>query len=150
MNLRTLGLAVLALWWWTASSTNSIDTSSTAYADLFHTAGVRHGVDAELLAAVGYCESGHNPAARSPAGAEGLMQFMPATAAAYGVDPWDPASAIDWAARYLADSTTELGTADPALLAASYNAGRGAVARHGGVPPYAETRRYVDCVTNQL
>jgi len=148
MNLRTLTVAVLVLWWWTTTPVTSIGQG--AYSEQFHTAGERHGVDPELLAAIGHCESGYNPAARSPAGAQGLMQFMPATAAAYGVDPWDPASAIDGAARYLADSARQLGTRDPAVLAASYNAGRGAVTRHQGVPPYAETRRYVACVTNRL
>ncbi|MEL6984582.1 MAG: transglycosylase SLT domain-containing protein, partial [Actinomycetota bacterium] len=91
MNLRTLALAALLLWWWTTNPGASMGQG--AYSELFQTAGGRHGVDAELLAAIGHCESGYNPAARSPAGAEGLMQFMPATAAAYGVDPWDPASA---------------------------------------------------------
>ncbi len=123
--------------------------ASGDYSALFNEAGARHGVDPALLSAIGHCESGYNPSARSPAGAQGLMQFMPGTAADYGVDPWDPASAIDGAARYLADSTDRFGT-DPALLAASYNAGPGAVARHGGVPPYRETRNYVACVTARL
>jgi len=162
MNLRVL--AVLAVWWWLATQTPSLPspadlvtpagsastTAPDAYAGLFDTAGARHGVDPVLLAAIGHCESGYNPNARSAAGAQGLMQFMPATAASYGIDPWDPAEAIDGAARYLADSTTQLDTTDPALLAASYNAGRGAVTRHGGVPPFAETRRYVECVTGRL
>ncbi len=166
MNLRIL--AALVLWWWLATQKPSLPgpadlatgltspTSSPAsdapdrYAALFDRAGARHGIDPDLLAAIGHCESGYNPRATSPAGAQGLMQFMPATATAYGVDPWDPDSAIDGAARYLADSTRQLDTTDPALLAASYNAGPGAVARHNGVPPYAETRRYVDCVTNRL
>jgi soluble lytic murein transglycosylase-like protein len=69
------------------------------------------------------------------------MQFMPATAASMGVDPWDPASAVDGAARYLRASLDQFGSTE--LAVASYNAGRGAVARHGGIPPYPETRNYV-------
>ena len=72
------------------------------------------------------------------------MQFMPATAQEMGVDPWDPASAIDGAARYLRNSLDRFGSVD--LAVASYNAGPGAVARHGGIPPYPETQNYVRTV----
>lgn len=111
------------------------------YQALFTDAGRRWNVDPRLLAAIAQAESGFNPDAKSPAGAQGLMQFMPATAAEMGVDPWDPASAIDGAARYLRTSLDRFGSTE--LAVASYNAGRGAVARYGGVPPYRETRAYV-------
>lgn len=115
-----------------------------SYQPLFEEAGRRWNVDPALLAAVARAESNFNPTAVSPAGAQGLMQFMPATAAEMGVDPWNPASAIDGAARYLRTSLDAFG--DTTLAIASYNAGRGAVTRHGGVPPYRETRDYVEKV----
>ncbi len=115
------------------------------YADLFTQAGSRHGVSPALLAAVAKTESNFNSAAVSPAGARGLMQFMPATAAGLGVDPANPASAIDGAARYLRSLTDRFGSTDLAL--AAYNAGPGTVSRHGGIPPYPETKDYVRKVT---
>ncbi|MEX5720714.1 NlpC/P60 family protein [Geodermatophilus maliterrae] len=116
------------------------------YADLFTAAGARHGVDPALLAAVAKVESGFDSSAVSSAGATGLMQFMPATARGLGVDPSDPASSIDGAARYLRQLTDRFGSTDLAL--AAYNAGPGAVARAGGIPPYAETQSYVRKVTS--
>jgi hypothetical protein len=114
------------------------------YADLFARAGARHGVDASLLAAVASQESSFNASAVSPAGAQGLMQFMPATAKGLGVDALDPTSAIDGAARYLSSLTKQFGSTDLAL--AAYNAGPGTVTRYGGIPPYAETQNYVRAV----
>ncbi len=116
----------------------------TPYAELFESAGRRHDVDPALLAAVARAESAFDPTAVSPVGAQGLMQFMPATAEEMGVDPWDPASAIDGAARYLRNSLDRFGSVD--LAVASYNAGPGAVARYGGIPPYPETQNYVRTV----
>jgi peptidoglycan DL-endopeptidase CwlO len=111
------------------------------YADLFTRAGARYGVDASLLAAVASQESSFNASAVSPAGAQGLMQFMPATAKGLGVNALDPTSAIDGAARYLSSLTKQFGSTDLAL--AAYNAGPGTVTRYGGVPPYTETQNYV-------
>ena len=111
------------------------------YSDLFARAASRHGVDASLLAAVAQQESSFNASAVSPAGAQGLMQFMPATAKGLGVNPLDPASAIDGAAKYLSSLTQQFGSTDLAL--AAYNAGPGTVTRHGGIPPYPETQNYV-------
>lgn len=111
------------------------------YRDLFLAAGQRHGVDPLLLAAVARAESGYDPTAVSPAGAQGLMQIMPATAAGLGVDALDPAQAVDGAARYLAEQLESFGTVELAL--AAYNAGPGNVRRHGGIPPFTETRTYV-------
>lgn len=117
------------------------------YADLFARAGSRHGVDPALLAAVAQQESGFDASAVSSAGAQGLMQFMPATARGLGVDPFDPASAVDGAARYLADLTERFGSTGLGL--AAYNAGPGTVSRHGGIPPYAETQNYVRSVLSR-
>lgn len=122
-----------------AGSAASLD--GAPYRELFESAGRRWNVDPALLAAVARTESGFDPGAVSPAGAQGLMQFMPATASEMGVDPWDPASAIDGAARYLRNSLDRFGSAELAI--ASYNAGPGAVARFDGVPPYPETQNYV-------
>nr|WP_204331737.1 NlpC/P60 family protein [Geodermatophilus sabuli] len=121
--------------------------SGVPYADLFTRAGNRHGVDPALLAAVASQESGFDSRAVSPAGAQGLMQFMPATARGLGVDPLDPASAVDGAARYLSQLTGQFGSTELGL--AAYNAGPGTVSRYGGIPPYAETQNYVRAVTSK-
>lgn len=119
------------------------------YAGLFEAAGARHGVDPALLAAVAKAESSFDPAAVSRSGAEGLMQLMPGTAAALGVtDSFDPAQAVDGAARLLKDHLARFGTVELAL--AAYNAGPGAVTRHGGVPPYRETQEYVKKIVETL
>ncbi|MGY1723146.1 transglycosylase SLT domain-containing protein [Blastococcus sp. SYSU DS0533] len=117
------------------------------YADLFQRAASKHGVDAALLAAVAKQESGFNTSAVSPAGAQGLMQFMPATARGLGVDALDPSSAIDGAARYLSSLTRQFGSTELAL--AAYNAGPGTVSRYGGIPPYPETQNYVRSVMSK-
>jgi cell wall-associated NlpC family hydrolase len=119
--------------------------ASTPFASLFESAGARYGVEPSLLAAVATQESAFNPRAVSHAGAQGLMQLMPATAAGLGVtNSFDPAQAVDGAARLLRDLLREFGRVDHAL--AAYNAGPGAVHRYNGVPPYAETQKYVPAV----
>jgi hypothetical protein len=108
---------------------------------LLRSAG-RHGVSAALLAAQIIAESNFNPYAVSPAGARGISQFMPATAAAYGLrDPFDPVASIDAQARMMSELLERFGSTRLAL--AAYNAGPGAVAGCGCVPPYAETQGYV-------
>lgn len=99
------------------------------------------GIDPKLLAALTWSESGFNPAAVSGAGAVGLTQLMPATAAGLGVDPSDPAQNLTGGARYLAGQLQRFGRLDLAL--AAYNAGPSAVTKVGGVPPYPETQAYV-------
>ncbi|HET9444505.1 MAG TPA: transglycosylase SLT domain-containing protein [Acidimicrobiales bacterium] len=121
---------------------------ATPYAELFRAAGERHGVAPRLLAAVARAESNFDATAVSRAGARGLMQLMPATAASLGVDPLDPEQAVDGAARLLAGHLRRFGTTELAL--AAYNAGGGAVARHGGVPPDPETQAYVRRITAEL
>ena len=117
------------------------------YANLFTQAGARHGVDASLLAAVASQESSFNASAVSPAGAQGLMQFMPGTAKGLGVNALDPSSAVDGAARYLSKLTKQFGSTELAL--AAYNAGPGTVSRYGGIPPYPETQNYVRAVMSK-
>jgi len=103
-----------------------------------------NGVDPRLLAAVVWTESAFSPTAVSSAGAIGLAQLMPDTARGLGVDPWDPRQNLDGGARYLAAQTARFGSVTLGL--AAYNAGPGAVQRHGGIPPFFETQNYVPTV----
>ena len=112
------------------------------YHDPIARAALRWNVPMNLLAAQLYAESGFNPFARSPAGAQGIAQFMPGTARAYGLrDPFDAKASINAQAHLMRDLLRRFGTVSLAL--AAYNAGSGAVARYAGVPPFAETRAYV-------
>lgn len=128
-----------------ALPTPSLD-AGTPYRWLFESAGERAGVDPALLAAVARQESGFDPRAVSPAGAQGLMQLMPGTAAGLGVtNSFDPVQAVHGAATLLRQLLDRFdGRLDLAL--AGYNAGPGAVDRYNGIPPYPETRNYVASV----
>lgn len=128
-----------------APAGSALAQAPAQYAALFRAAEAKYGVPATLLAAVAKQESAFNPSAISSAGAIGLMQIMPATAAGLGVNPRDPAQAVDGAARLLRDGLKQFGSTSLAL--AAYNAGPGAVQRYGGIPPYAETRDYVRRIT---
>ena len=114
---------------------------SGPYLTLARDAARRHGIPEDLFARLVQQESGWNPAAVSHKGAVGLAQLMPGTAAGLGVDPADPHQNLDGGARYLRRQFERFG--DWRLALAAYNAGPEAVARHGGVPPYAETMGYV-------
>jgi soluble lytic murein transglycosylase-like protein len=106
-----------------------------------------HGIDPGFLAATLLQESAYDPGIVSWAGAAGIGQFMVATADGYGIDPFDPGAAIDATAQLLAGYVARYqgwAGADPyALALAAYNAGPGAVAKYGGIPPYAETIEYI-------
>jgi hypothetical protein len=131
------------------SATTSASTSvPAALQSLFDAASTRYGLPQQLLPAVASVESGFQPNAKSSAGAEGLMQLMPTTAANLGVDPLDPSQAIGGAAQLLAGYLKQFGSVPLAL--AAYNAGPAAVAQFGGVPPYAETRAYVQQVMGRI
>jgi hypothetical protein len=119
------------------------------FAPLIIRAAQRWSVSAQLLAAQLYAESGFNPFARSPAGAEGIAQFMPGTAQAMGLlDPFDPAAAVDAQAHLMRDLLGRFGAVPLAL--AAYNAGPGAVAACGCIPPFPETRAYVTRILGLL
>jgi soluble lytic murein transglycosylase-like protein len=112
------------------------------YAPAISRAAQRWNVGAAVLAAQLYAESNFNPFARSPAGAQGIAQFMPATARAYGLkDPFDASKAIDAQAHLMHDLLRQFGSVPLAL--AAYNAGPAPVQRCGCIPPYPETRGYV-------
>ena len=114
-----------------------------AYDALIARLAPRFSLDPQLVREVVAAESAHEPRARSHKGAQGLMQLMPATAARFGVrDAWDPEDNLMGGMRYLARLLTDYRGDLPRVLAA-YNAGEAAVDRHGGIPPYAETRAYV-------
>jgi hypothetical protein len=109
----------------------------------------RHGLDPELVLAVVSVESAFRPGAVSAKGAQGLMQLMPRTAESLGVeDAFDPEQNLDGGTRHLG-FLLSLYEGDVERALAAYNAGEGAVARHGGVPPYRETREYVKRVLEQ-
>ena len=129
------------------AATGGGNLAGVPYANLFTQAANRHGVDAALLTAVAAQESGFDSRAVSSAGAQGLMQFMPATAREMGVDALDPASAVDGAARYLSSLTRQFGSTELAL--AAYNAGPGNVSKYGGIPPFPETQNYVRSVLSK-
>lgn len=112
------------------------------YRSLVRDGAVAGGVPPVILAALLRAESGYDRWAVSPVGAQGIAQFMPATARGMGLrDPFDPGQAIPAAGRLLGGHLRTFGSVPLAL--AAYNAGPGAVRRYGGIPPFAETRSYV-------
>lgn len=116
------------------------------YAAQFKAAAKKHKLDEAWLRAIAHAESGYDAKAVSPKGAQGVMQLMPEVAREYGVaDPLAAAQSIDGGARYLGALMRRY-KGDRKLAAAAYNAGIGAVAKYGGVPPYRETLGYVDKV----
>ncbi len=102
----------------------------------------KYRIETEWVLRIIEAESGGNPNAVSPKGAIGLMQLMPATARALGVqNPFDPVQNIEGGVRYLRHLLDQFG--DLRLALAAYNAGPGNVERYGGVPPFPETLRYL-------
>ena len=114
--------------------------------NLIRSAATKYGVDPKLVSAVAEAESSRRPDAVSSAGAVGVMQLMPETAKALGVNNvYDPAQNIDGGAKYLKEMLYDFG-GDVRSAVAAYNAGPQAVKAYGGVPPYAETQNYVNKV----
>lgn len=131
----------------TLPSARSVAVPATL-ARLFLEAGARYGVSPTLLAAIARQESGFSPDAVSTSGAEGMMQFMPGTAAGLGITPFTPTQAVDGAARLVSGYIRQFGSVPLAL--AAYNAGPSAVQEHGGVPPYPQTQAYVAAIMQTL
>jgi len=124
----------------------SVRLNTNAYAGEIASAAREFGVDEAIVRAIIHAESAYNPTALSRAGAQGLMQLMPATARRFGVsDSFDASQNIRGGVQYLSWLLKRF-NGNLQLAAAGYNAGEGAVDRHGGVPPYSETQRYVQRV----
>ena len=130
-------------------TTKPVSRRATQYQSLIEEHSALHTISADLVRAVIQAESAFNPFARSPKGAMGLMQLMPATAAEFGVlDPFNPAENIRAGVAYLKQLLNYYGGRVELALAA-YNAGPAAVKKYGGtVPPYRETRNYVKKVSS--
>jgi soluble lytic murein transglycosylase-like protein len=126
-----------------ASTEPALASGPSSYDSLVNQSAARYGLDPAILHGLIQQESGFNPSSRSSAGALGLTQLMPSTAASLDVsNPLDPAQSIEGGARYLSQLMSQFGGNTTDALAA-YNAGPGAVQRYGGVPPYSETQSYV-------
>ncbi len=127
-----------------ASPTSPQTASGVSLSPIFNAASAYYGLPSGLLQAVSKVESNYNPNAVSPAGAVGIMQIMPQTAAGLGINPADPVQAIFGAGQLLSEKLNHFGSVPLAL--AAYNAGDGAVEAAGGVPPYQETQNYISKV----
>ena len=124
--------------------------SSVLFSATVERIAAEQAIPAELIHSVIKAESNYNPFAVSPKGALGMMQLVPETARRFGVsNTFDVVENIQGGARYL-KYLLDLYKGNYPLTLAAYNAGEAAVARHGGVPPYPETRNYVDAVQREL
>lgn len=124
-------------------SWEKVPLNTRSFSREIRSAAAFNSVEESLIRAIIHAESAYQPDARSPKGAQGLMQLMPATAAELDVqDPFDPRDNIDGGTRYLSKLLLEF-EGDLDLATAAYNAGPQAVYKYGGVPPYDETREYV-------
>lgn len=119
--------------------------ADASLSSLVQEASSKFGVDAKLVSAVAEVESGGNQASVSEAGAIGVMQLMPDTARALGVNPYDEKENVEGGAKYLRQMLDTFG-GDVKKAVAAYNAGPQAVKEYGGVPPYRETQNYVNKV----
>ena len=131
------------------SSSASSSGSRNSYDSYILASAQRHGVDPGLMKAMMHTESAFNPNARSPVGAQGLMQLMPATARRFKVsNPWNPADNIEGSAKYIAWLMKRFKN-NVEFAVAGYNAGEGNVDKYNGIPPFKETRNYVKSVMSR-
>ena len=132
----------------TGQLSNSAQNSS--FAEIIEKASEKYGIDPKVIQAVIKQESSFNPNAISSCGAQGLMQLMPATAKSLGVnDPFNAEQNIMAGTKYLKQKLDEF-NGDLNLALAAYNAGSGALRKYGGVPPYKETRAYVNKIVKSI
>lgn len=134
------------------NSTSSVTVTSCPedLASIFEEASVSYGVSKELLMSIARAESGFSSTAVSSAGAVGIMQLMPATAASLGVsNSYDPRENIMGGAKLISQLLTKY-NGDTSLALAAYNSGSANVDKYGGIPPFAETQNYVQKVLNYL
>ena len=133
-----------------ASVLPSYSRNKNAFDQLIRQAAQQHGVSEGLVKAIMHTESGFNINARSPVGAQGLMQLMPATARRFNVsNAYDPQQNIFGGVKYLSWLLKRF-NGDSRLAIAAYNAGEGNVDKYGGIPPFRETQDYVRRVTSRL
>ncbi len=131
------------------SSAASKSGTRNAYDSYILSSATRHGVDPALMKAMMHTESAFNPNARSPVGAQGLMQLMPATARRFKVsNAWNPAENIEGSAKYIAWLMKRFNN-NIEFAIAGYNAGEGNVDKYNGIPPFKETRNYVKSVMSR-
>ena len=132
-----------------ASVLPSYSRNKNAFDRIIKQAAAQHGISEGLIKAVMHTESGFNVNARSPVGAQGLMQLMPATARRFNVsNAYDPQQNIMAGAKYLSWLMKRF-KGNTSLVLASYNAGEGNVAKYGGIPPFKETQDYVRRVSSR-
>lgn len=131
-------------------TSGSTSNESKSFDEIIKEASHRYGIDEGIIGAVIKQESSFNPQAKSSCGAMGLMQLMPGTAESLGVqDAYNPEQNIMAGTKYLKQKLDEFNGNLPLALAA-YNAGSGAVRKHGGIPPYKETRAYVNKIMKSI
>ena len=133
-----------------SASRSGLKARASEYDSLIVAKAKQLGLEPALLKAIIHIESSFNPSAVSPKGATGLMQLMPGTAKRYGVtDRFNPAQSLDGGGKYMRDLLLMFNY-DTRLALAAYNAGENAVTRYQGIPPYEETKQYVELVLQML